>query len=126
MGGQVEKLFDYLYRHHRIFLNFRAQDRIVHSESFSEAWKLADEQDKIFLLTMLRKPDPVKMKKLILRILVGGLDQYTIMVLREMARYNNVLNYSRMSKVQLIQHLTLKGVTDGSTDVNGVFVGTIK
>lgn len=105
--------YEIQFKHHRFTLDFRSQDRLIQSEVFAEAWNRADEDKRKYVLNLLSKPDPYKLKRWILSIMVGGLDQYPIKILRQIASYNQIKNYSRMTKTQLLSILNKKGVTNG-------------
>ncbi len=104
-------------RHHKLVLNYRAQDRIFQSVAFKEAWKRTNEDERKYILNFFNDPNSYKLKRWVLKIMVGGLEQYPMGVLRQIASYSGVKNYSRMSKTQLLTILTLKGVTNGSENV---------
>lgn len=101
-------------KHHRLVLDYRGQDRIIQSDLFIEAWNRTDEDGRKFILKTFPNPNPYELKKWILKTLIGGLDQYPTSILRQIASYNQIKNYSRMTKIQLLDILTRKGVTNAS------------
>lgn len=104
-------------KHHRLVLDYRAQDRMIQSDLFREAWNSVDEDERRFILNIFSNPNPYKLKRWVLKMTVKGLEQYPISTLRQIASYYKIINYSRMSRAQLINILTKKGVTDGSKNV---------
>lgn len=104
-------------RHHNLLLRYRNQDRIIQSEAFAEAWSQAKQDQRNFIGGRLTNATANDVKKWILSILQGGLDQHTTKILRQIASYHHIKNYSRMTKLQLLDALTEKGVIDdGSAD----------
>lgn len=101
-------------KHHRLVLDYRGQDRLIGSEAFAEAWNCASSASREYILRIFLYPDPSRVKKWILKTLVGGLDQYPMSVLRQIARQHQIPNYSRMPKAGLLAALTEKGITYGS------------
>lgn len=101
-------------KHHRLVLDYRSQNRIIQSETFMEAWNHASEDERKFMLNCFNVPNACKLKSWILKIMVGGLEQYPIRVLRQIASYQRIKNYSRMTKANLLDALAIKGVTNGS------------
>lgn len=100
--------------HHTLFLSYRAQNRIIHSEAFAEAWDLFDKEDKACVYRLFKNPDPVMLKRLLLRKLFGGLSQYPVKILRQIASYHQIINYGLMGRDELLEALDKKGVTYGS------------
>ena len=111
------KAVDFQTRHHFLALDYRNQERLVQSESFAEAWDCANDSDRKYILTIFRSPHPLALKRWILRMLFEGLEQYPIKILRELASYHKIKNYSRINKDVLLAALTTKGVTNGSKDI---------
>lgn len=95
-------------KHHNLTLDYRGQDRIIQSELFKEAWNRADEKGRKYVINLFLNPNAYKLKKWVLKIVVGGLNQYPMGMLRQIASYNQIKNYSRMSKLQLLDALTKK------------------
>lgn len=108
---------DIQIRHHRLLLNYRAQDRIVQSNDFSEAWARADEQQRTNILRVLSNPRSYEAKRWVATMIKEGLDQYPIKILRQIASYHKIMNYSRMSRACLLESLNKKGVADGGKNV---------
>ena len=104
-------------RHHCRTLDFRGQDRIIQSDTFLEAWNHADEDERKNLSRLFNDPSTMKLKYWILKILVGGLGQYPIKILRQLASFHHIKNYSRMTKNSLLHALSEKGVKDDSKNV---------
>ena len=104
-------------QHHWLMLNYRNQDRIFQSEAFIEAWDNACADERKCILALFIKPNPYELKRWVLRMIIEGLGQYPIKILRQLASYHGIKNYSRMSRVQLLDSLTEKGVADGSRDI---------
>ncbi len=114
MGGQVAKI---RANHHRLLLDCRSQDRIVQSESFALAWELASKTQKIIALSYLTTISPTSLKFWVSDVLsLGALDQLNMLILRQIASYNRVKNYSRMSKQELINSIEAKGVKFDTTN----------
>ena len=109
---------DIQIRHHRILLNYRSQDRIIQSDDFCEAWNRADEIQRKCILKILNNPRPYEAKRWVATMIKEGLDQYPIKILRQIASYHEVKNYSRLSRAQLLEILEKKkGINNGSKDV---------
>lgn len=108
---------DIQIRHHRLLLNYRSQDRIVQSDDFLEAWSRADEIQRKYVLRILSNPKPYEAKRWVAKMIKEGLDQYPIKILRQIASYHKIMNYSRMSRTQLLEALDKKGIADDSKDV---------
>lgn len=106
-------------RHHRQTLNTRAQDRIVQSDFFFEAWTLATGKQREKVLEYMDKLDHLKVKNWILRIMIGTLDRCNVKVLRSLAQYHQIKNYSRLSKTKLLDALNTKGVINDSRNIDG-------
>lgn len=104
-------------RHHFLALDYRNQERLVQSESFAEAWDCANDDDRKYILTIFKNPHPLALKRWILKMLFEGLEQYPIKILRELASYHKIKNYSRINKDVLLAALTTKGITYGSQDI---------
>ncbi len=108
MGGQIARLQS---THHRLLLDCRSQDRIVQSESFVEAWKIATKVQKVIALTYLNKILPIALKFWVSDVLsIGSLNQLNMLILRQLASSHQIKNYSRMSKLEIIKHIESKGV----------------
>ncbi len=104
-------------RHHYLVLDYRNQERLMKSESFLEAWDCANDDERKYILAIFRNPNPRILKRWILRMLFEGLEQYPIKILRELASYHKIKNYSRINKDVLLAALTTKGITNGSKDI---------
>lgn len=102
-------------RHHRQTLDIRAQDRIVQTVLFSEAWTLATREQRIELLEYVDQFKYIKVKNWISKIMIGTLDRCNMITLRRLARYHRIPNYSRLSKPRLLDEL---GVKNGSKNIN--------
>jgi len=104
-------------RHSRLLLDYRSQDRFIQSESFAEAWDCASDADRKFILKIFNNPNSVVLKRWILRLLHDGLEKHSYNELRKMASRYKIEKYSRMSREQLLEVLTTKGIPDGSTNI---------
>lgn len=104
-------------RHHYLALDYRNQERLMQSESFLEAWDCASDDDRKYILAIFRNPHPLRLKRWILKMLFEGLEQYPIKILRELASYHKIKNYSRINKDVLLAALTAKGITHGSKNI---------
>lgn len=104
-------------RHHCLMLDFRGQDRIIQSDSFVEAWNRANEEERRVISDVCNDPRSMKLKAWILKILVGGLEQFPINILRQLASFHCIKNYSRMTKTNLLIALKEKGVKDDSRNI---------
>jgi len=104
-------------KHHCRTLDFRGQDRLMQSDIFLEAWDRANEDERKDMSKLFNDPKPMQLKYWILKILVGGLGQYPIKILRQLASFHQIKNYSRMTKNSLLQALNKKGVKDDSKNV---------
>lgn len=104
-------------RHHCLTLDFRNQDRLMQSDTFLEAWNRADENERKKISLHFNKPRPIQLKHWILKILVGGLEQFPIKILRQLASFHQIKNYSRMTRTRLLHALNKKGVKDDSKNV---------
>ena len=108
---------DIQIRHHRLLLNYRAQDRIVKSDEFLESWTRADENQREYILRILSNPNPYELKRWVMRMIRIGLDQYPIKILRQIASYYNIKNYSRMSRAQILESLNKRSIADDSKNI---------
>jgi len=104
-------------RHRRLFLDYRSQDRFIQSESFDEAWGCASDDDRKFILRIFNNPNPAVLKRWILKMLCEGFENYSYDELRKLASRHRIAKYSRMSREQLLEVLTTKGIPDGSTNI---------
>lgn len=104
-------------RHHCRTLDFRGQDRLIQSDIFLEAWDRASVEARKDLSRLFNDPGPMQLRAWILKILVGGLEQYPIKILRQLASFHQIKNYSRMTKNSLLHALKEKGVKDDSKNV---------
>ncbi len=111
------KAVDIQTRHHYLVLDYRNQERLMQSESFLEAWDCANDDDRKYILAIFRSPNPRILKRWILRMLFEGLEQYPIKILRELASYHKIKNYSRINKDVLLVALTTKGITHDSENI---------
>ena len=97
-------------------LQLRNKDRIVQSELFVEAWNQATKEQKAdFIRYFNQSIKDFDLRKWILKAL-ADLEEYPVKILRKIASYSRIKNYSRLSKAQLLISLKEKGVTsDNST-----------
>ncbi len=108
MGRQIGQI---QVQHHQMLLDCRSQDRLVQSESFSEAWEQAAEVHRVIALIYIKQISPVALRFWVSDVLAqGALDQLNMVTLRHIASTHQVKNYSRMSKVTIIQAIEEKGV----------------
>ncbi len=101
-------------KHHRLVLNYRGQDRFIQSELFVEAWNHANEDERKFILNIFPNPNPYELKRWILKTIIGGLEQYPVNILRQLASYHRVMNYCRMTRAQLLEALEKKDALNDS------------
>jgi len=95
--------------HRRETLDVRAQDRIVQADIFAEAWTFATVEQRRKVLEFIEQVDYLAVKEWVAEIMIGTLDRCTIKVLRDLARYHRISNYSRMSKAKLVDELNKRG-----------------
>lgn len=100
MGRKVECI-DIVIQHHKYALKIRTQDVILQSPLFSITWEKATDDERKEVLGYIHKIDIGKLKQW----LKGK--EPTVRELRSLASNNHIKNYSRLSKIQLID--TLKG-----------------
>lgn len=112
--AEVLVALDFQVRHHRIFLNRRAIDRIIQSSLFVEAWNKASIFERRFLISYIDQLQVQKVRDWISKIVISTLDRCTTRMLREFASYHRIKNYGRMSKTQLLKALEKKGNINGS------------
>lgn len=106
-------------RHHRQTLDHRALDRVIQTSIFAEAWTFATGGQRERVLSYINHVDYAEVKDWVLRIMVGTLERCSMKILRELARYHQVKNYSRLSKSKLLIELSTKGAKDGGKNVDG-------
>lgn len=104
-------------QHRRLFLDYRSQNRLIQSESFAEAWGCANDADRKFILRIFNNPNTLTLKHWILRMLCDGFEKYSYDELRQLASQHRIEKYSRMSREQLLEVLTPKGIPNGSTNI---------
>lgn len=104
-------------KHHRLLLDYRSQNRFIQSESFTEAWDCASDDERKFILRIFDHPNSVMLKHWILRMICDGLEKYSYDELRKIASQYKIEKYSRMTREQLLAVLTTKGIPDGSADI---------
>ena len=104
-------------RHHSLYCRYRNQNRIIQSGAFAEAWSQANVKERKTVLTICKSgPDVSEIKKWILSILKGGWEQYPISMLRQIGSYYRIKDYSRLTKLQLLDALDEKGIKNDSGD----------
>ena len=108
MGGQIGRI---QVQHHHMLLDCRSQDRLVQSESFSQAWEQASDVHRVIALTYIKRIAPIALRFWVSDVLAtGSLDQLNMVTLRHIASTHQIHNYSRMSKVEIIKSIEEKGV----------------
>ncbi len=108
MGEQITGA-DIQVKHHRRFLEFRRQDYIIQTDIFEEAWDSATDEQKAWITIWLLLPDPDALKRWVTKIMLGC-GNVTMLMLKEIAKINQITNYSRMSKFELLDALAGAGV----------------
>ncbi len=86
-------------------LECRAQDRIVQSSAFKEAWKSAPAEKRRQIEDLISHPDSEYLKKWIKDVSSEGYGALTVKQLRTLASYYRIPRYSRLSKEKLIKEL---------------------
>ena len=107
MGEQITGA-DIQLRHHRTFLEFRRQDYIIQMDIFEEAFNSATDDQKAAIFGYNLLPDPDALRRWVTKIMLGG--NVTMPILKEIAKINQIPNYSRMSKFELLDALAIAGV----------------
>ncbi len=108
MGRQISRI---QVQHHQMLLDCRGKDRLVQSESFVEAWKVSDGVQKTIAIIYIKRIDPIALRYWVTDVLAkGSLDQLNMVTLRHLASTHRIKNYSRMSKVTIIEAIESKGV----------------
>ncbi len=102
---------DLQIQHHNILLVLRCQDRIAQSDIFAEAWDAADDKQKKECYRLLRKLKVDELKTWIARLT----NNRSIRVLRQLASNHRISNYCNMSKEELLEILTSKGISYGES-----------
>jgi len=108
-------------KHHRLLLSLRSKDRIIQSELFTEVWNKATKNQKAkIIIGYFNQPltDDFDMKKWILEVMGNNLEQYPIKILRKLASYHRIKDYSRLSKAQLLITLAEKGIIYGDSHIS--------
>lgn len=106
---------DLQIKHHIALLEMRCQDRLVQSDNFVAAWEVANVKQRRTCYKMLRKLKVDELKIWIANVLFSDLDAQRIKSLRQLASNHRILNYSNMSKEELLKILTSKGVSHGKS-----------
>lgn len=99
---------------HRLTLIHRNLDVVLQSEDFDLAWNTATIKQRKEAYSFITKIQIDELKKWTKSILFN-IDGHTIRELRILASQNHIINYSRMSKEDLISVLTKKGIKNGQT-----------
>ncbi len=86
-------------------LEIRAQDRIIQSAAFEEAWKGAPAEKRRQIESIIKHPDTEYLKKWIKDVSPDGFGVLTIKQLRTLASYYHISAYSRLSKEKLVEAL---------------------
>ena len=107
MGKQMTGS-DVQSKHHRVLLDYRRQDYIIKTEAFEEAFDTTSPARRIALLAFLESPNPDELRRLITKIMLGGV--VTIVTLKKIAQTYGIRNYSRMTKFELEDELSTQGV----------------
>ena len=101
MGGQVA---DIVAWHHRYALRIRTQDVLLQSVLFEVIWEKATNKEKEEVLTYIQEVNISELKRWIKK------KELSVRKLRVLASNNHIKNYSRLSKIQLIEALKKKGI----------------
>ena len=86
-------------------LEYRAQDRIIQSAAFKEAWKEAPVEKRKQIEHLINYPDAEHLKKWIKAVSIDGFHALTVKQLRTLAAYYRISLYSRLPKEKLIKEL---------------------
>jgi len=103
---------EFQLKHRRHVLDYRRQENIVQSETFAEAWKMASPVQLERIQYLLKHPDPIYLRELILTILFDFLPSLSLRKLRQLASFAGIAYYSKQSKSQLSEELQRKGIND--------------
>ena len=95
-------------QHHRIFLDFRRQDYLVQTEIFEEVFDTAKPEEQKKFASYLTTPNPDELRHKLTEVMSGT--TMTMITLKKIARLHYVPNYSRMSKFELQDALSKRGV----------------
>lgn len=106
--------------HHHMLLDFRNQDRIVQSDLFKGAWTKATTVQRSEAFAYIKTVQPIELKNWATKIIIKTLDRLSMRILRQLASFHHIKNYSRISKSKLIAILNSKGIEDVSTNRIGV------
>lgn len=98
-------------------LNTRAINRLVQTEAFAEAWKVATEDERKAMAAAINDCDIEYVRMWIRKVNRKTLIDLTIRDLRGIASRHHIKNYSRMQKDDLVSALIEKGI---ETDVAGI------
>lgn len=99
MGRQV---MDIMVIHHNYTLKIRAQDAVLQSPLFPVLWDEATKEEQKKVLGFIKKTDIKGLKRWMKK------HEPTVRELRVLASNERIKNYSRLSKVQLIEALEIK------------------
>lgn len=102
---------DLQINHHFALLELRAQDRIVQSDLFVEAWNFANIKQRRACHRLLRRLEIIKLKIWISSTLSTDLSAQRIRTLRQLASNHRISGYCNMSKAKLLKILLSKGIT---------------
>ncbi len=86
-------------------LEYRAQDRIIQSSTFEEAWKGAPQKRRKQIEYLIGHPDAEYLKKWIKDVSPEGFGALTVKQLRTLASFYCVPKYSRLAKEELVKEL---------------------
>ncbi len=86
-------------------LEYRAQDRIIQSVAFEDAWKGASAEKRKMIEQLISYPGSEYLKKWIKDVSPEGFGALTVKQLRTLASYYRIPKYSRMPKEKLIKEL---------------------
>jgi len=101
---------DILTIHHRRLLCCRAQERVIRSSLFEKAWEAATTLQRSEACDIISKIDSVALSNWVSKIVFSTLDRYSMKILRKLASYHRIKNYSRIDKTKLIAILKEKGI----------------
>ena len=99
MGRQV---MDIIISHHNYTLRIRAQDALLQSPIFPVLWEEAARKEREKVLGFIRSVSVYDLKCWMRK------QEPTVRELRVLASSERIKNYSRLSKVQLIEALEIK------------------
>lgn len=97
-------------------LDTRAINRLIQTEAFCEAWKVATEDERKAMAAAINDCDIDHVRSWIRKVNRKSMMDLGVRDLRDIASSHHVKNYSRMQKEELVSALIEKGI---ETDAEG-------